>query len=69
MCICPSSSNKCVCTVSSQAPKWSWTTIHQTPGGQYIHPLACMETGTGNGLQYVPSATAQVILSVSFVQW
>lgn len=42
------------------------TALHLTPGGQYIHPLTCMETGK-KGLQYVPSATAQIILSVPFV--
>lgn len=53
-----------------QAHKWAWTAPHLTPGGQYIHPLACMETGREdrNGLQYVPSATAQIILSVPSVQ-
>lgn len=47
-----------------QAPKQSWTALHVTPGGQYIHPLTCMETGREerNGLLYVPSATAQIIL-------
>lgn len=45
-----------------------------TSDGKYIHPLACMETGREggreerNGFQYVPSATAQIILSVPFVQ-
>lgn len=50
--------------VSPPVPKRSWTFLHRTPVGQYIHPLTCMDTEREkrNSLQYVPSATAQIIL-------